>query len=91
MGPSIRIDGDVDFTNVSLAVADCFNGAVDSHRRRREGGEDERRQGEALQWGRRFASTETQALQADRDAFLIASMGPSIRIDGDASRGAASQ
>ena len=39
-----------------------------------------------LQWGRRSSSTETPRLNRDEQIKLLASMGPSIFVDGDASR-----
>ena len=62
----------------------CFNGAVDSHRRRHAVVVLDRSTDGELQWGRRLASTETTTPDyGDCMTNTNASMGPSTRIDGD--------
>src|ERR1044071_5240463 len=87
MGASILVDGDVPDGQLPACQGDAdFNGAVDSRRRRLGGSETGTTGLTGLQWGRRFSSTETgQGLVAGADRVGLASMGPSILVDGDGS------
>src|SRR5262245_25942001 len=86
MGPPIRIDGNLKGGGTTVAWIEGFNGAADSHRRKPQGARSSGDTRTELQWGRRFASTETRRARLGALAVLQASMGPPIRIDGNTSR-----
>ena len=60
MGPSTLVDGDAAGQPSPDNPHLCFNGAVDSRRRRRAGGAGSKGYCSVLQWGRRLSSTETR-------------------------------
>src|SRR6185436_12963617 len=85
MGPSTLIDGDGRRWRSTAPRWPRFNGAVDSHRRRRPfvvACEEI----VWLQWGRRLSSTETIERIYGARTTSDASMGPSTLIDGDRRR-----
>src|SRR6187401_2234410 len=108
MGPSIRIDGDArgprpyrapqrrlqwgrrfasteTFSPAALRASTMggFNGAVDSHRRRRAGAQALSGPAAAASMGPSIRIDGDPARDRERTADPVASMGPSIRIYGD--------
>ena len=83
MGPSTRIDGDISNRPVVAPRARLLQGARVPASPTRCSSPRGRPRYSRLQWGRRLASTETEAGLRSADAGRPASMGPSTRIDGD--------
>jgi len=83
MGPSMFVDGDPPPDLWRRATSACFNGAVDVRRRRHDVAHSSAAIMRTLQWGRRCSSTETRRVTRGGLAGGIASMGPSMFVDGD--------
>ena len=83
MGPPLCSDGNPRSPARSSVVNDAFNGAAALQRRKQCGPEFFGACPELLQWGRRFAATETIVMPVPDADVILPSMGPPLCSDGN--------